>query len=1784
MAKKKTQDTASFVTPAEYYQRSNFVTPDQYERNKRYNTYMRSLRERKEEERRRKQAEEAQRIRDMTPFTKDEMATHHNIISNNLAKQRHAAEMHVFSKDELLKNAETEKRNLPKKRDEYRKLNEYLAGIRAARNDAALTGGYTGHEEAMPEITNNGQNKYGIRPFNDYIGGMLEKRQKGELNRGTVPLFMDEEGLNKYISTRQKNIDEARAAADEVYAYQPYEKWADVFDYLDELETDKIRQRANDPNAMTRERADANNELMQRMSTKEERMQAEMARVKELSDKNVINFNFQDTTSPEEIKDTLWKMFTGEFYDESTEGLTPEQKAELDRRMEALVNGRDGKIISREDAIAEAGHQGRMARAYERQIAEAEQAQKFWESQDTFREWIDTFGIEGTGEYDPSLVQVNKYFTDESADWEYEPQGSNVDKAYYWMNNVPDIGEKGNQLGTVHKEYFATPEMVEWFNEFYKYDREHGSNTAKLYLQAIEPYLTTCQSLYQEYEMRNIAMDPVRGPAARFASYITAPVLGVASIANAGLGLLGVEGAADVNNNTINMLNDLNSTVREQQNTYVGKWVGRNVADWLEKPTTFGLGVIDSILDNGMAMGTSKALSGDLRSKMGMNLVQLIMSGEATGHTFSEKLKQNLDPGEAAIYAIGNGIIEWFTEHASLEVLLKQDFSSMIGNAAKKWAYFGKAALAEGSEEINADLLNWGLDYILSMTNGHRTELQQQFDELMESDSSLDPKEAWKQVLLGKLEQIGLSGLAGSISGGLMSGIHYAGVSRDIRYTGKNINSQATGLQDLLDTGMQMPEGSQSRTLAEEMVSKTGRKAGNYDAGRLAANIEYEASEALQNAKTEEEAAQSLKALQSVSEITGKRKGKPSSNQYEGTYSIDENDRLYQEAEGERVEGPRGIVVMDNNNVRHARLDSFVMDDDGALKYKVTVDGQTMTVGADQIRTTNRGMGAVIESQVRNPGFYSQAYVNQMIYDMDQPEIQNRIGDYMIDAALIRYAAFELNSMPQTRISPEVAQRLYSMAQSELKSIRENETSEAKRNAHEAGKGKASLKGVAEFGTQAFDDAINELNISDEQKNNIRTQAAMAVALGTDVTFVDNDYIEELAKKRKDMAQFKGHASELYGQESSSGILINIDGQNYSRNLVTGELESKGLHSIAVTSGHEFMHWLRTNSSIEAYDNLAKYVMDTQRKALGAQGLNEAINDYMDRRGLTLEQAIDEYIADSCDSIFSNKTVLDHVQKTNKTLFGQIRSFVQDLFNRARTALEKMYPSMSKASRNMINTDMRKLGELVNIAWDEAVSRPAEGTEKAEEVAKFSFYTSDGEQLTITEQELYNNMKAVNKMAPSFEVTKEDYDSILHGDFVNKAYEVLIKDGKIAENNIIGAVELAKSGIRHITGRNNIAYAKAMTVPAIKHVIENGEIVHIDNSDHAGVSSVVIAEKIKAPNGNYYVGVLVSQDNSGTRGQKNRYSFHAALIINENIAAMDSTEEDSVKLPKGYGNVSIFKILQAIAKINGKNGTTTKTSRFSQAQVDDEYMAAVENGDTELQQKLVYEAGERAGYAIKAFHGTARSDRVGTVFRPDRATSGPMAYFTDSRDIAENYARNKQDTSIAYDDEYGDYYNQFRINIKGKSMPVGKLWNTLSFADRQKITEAAKHITLDDEAENIIYDENAQHGIGNFTDYERKLHGWNSIDTLIDGWLMGGTLFDREGDFLKVLEMAGIKGVTWNNPDARNEKVYDVLLKIQNPFVVNDEFNNKFIEDISAWWAKQDQSKFDQEEGNSYDA
>lgn len=224
------------------------------------------------------------------------------------------------------------------------------------------------------------------------------------------------------------------------------------------------------------------------------------------------------------------------------------------------------------------------------------------------------------------------------------------------------------------------------------------------------------------------------------------------------------------------------------------------------------------------------------------------------------------------------------------------------------------------------------------------------------------------------------------------------------------------------------------------------------------------------------------------------------------------------------------------------------------------------------------------------------------------------------------------------------------------------------------------------------------------------------------------------------------------------------------------------------------------------------------------------------------------------------------------------------------------------------------------------------------------------------------------------------------------------------------------------------------------------------------------------------------------------------------------------------------------------------------------------SGDTPMvssKEALNYPFKTGQGVTVEGYHGAKRGDRVGAEFKKERATSGPMAFFSSDKDIATSYSKGKEDTSLS--DEMMDYWQWFKYRDKdGNLKPLGDAWWDLSFDERRAVAKNAPHISFDDEANNIIFDQANNRGVGNY-DYALKQYRNNPLKALIDGWLEGGSLYGREDDFLKVLEKAGVNmdNIDYIDPYTDHSKVYDVYISMKKPLVTND-IPNDLVERLSA--------------------
>ena len=139
--------------------------------------------------------------------------------------------------------------------------------------------------------------------------------------------------------------------------------------------------------------------------------------------------------------------------------------------------------------------------------------------------------------------------------------------------------------------------------------------------------------------------------------------------------------------------------------------------------------------------------------------------------------------------------------------------------------------------------------------------------------------------------------------------------------------------------------------------------------------------------------------------------------------------------------------------------------------------------------------------------------------------------------------------------------------------------------------------------------------------------------------------------------------------------------------------------------------------------------------------------------------------------------------------------------------------------------------------------------------------------------------------------------------------EVFNRQNNIAYNSTIGNVELVKSGAKstmlHGFGKNKIA-----AIPAIKSVIENGNIISFAENYSNSYDRYVIAAKGKIDGKNAIVGVVV---NSYRHNGQKKFYLHEVTIAKAESSSMTGSRKGEVTV---NGSASANSISQTAANVN----------------------------------------------------------------------------------------------------------------------------------------------------------------------------------------------------------------------------------------------------------------------------
>lgn len=149
--------------------------------------------------------------------------------------------------------------------------------------------------------------------------------------------------------------------------------------------------------------------------------------------------------------------------------------------------------------------------------------------------------------------------------------------------------------------------------------------------------------------------------------------------------------------------------------------------------------------------------------------------------------------------------------------------------------------------------------------------------------------------------------------------------------------------------------------------------------------------------------------------------------------------------------------------------------------------------------------------------------------------------------------------------------------------------------------------------------------------------------------------------------------------------------------------------AILKTAAHELTHFIQANSA--QYEALKSFVVNKLTHEEGVS-FEDLVADKQRREpGLEYDEAVDEVVADACEMMLGNSTVVEQLAKENRSLAEKIRDWLREWVENLKTALEGLQADRTE-SRAMLQY-ARELQEI----WDNALMDAARNNRGAMEKA-----------------------------------------------------------------------------------------------------------------------------------------------------------------------------------------------------------------------------------------------------------------------------------------------------------------------------------------------------------------------------------------------------------------------------------------------------------------------------------
>lgn len=664
---------------------------------------------------------------------------------------------------------------------------------------------------------------------------------------------------------------------------------------------------------------------------------------------------------------------------------------------------------------------------------------------------------------------------------------------------------------------------------------------------------------------------------------------------------------------------------------------------------------------------------------------------QAAKEVFTEKMFNIALPFAKAY---GKGGLDQVVEngiHKAAEKLGKSD----IGRAAlEKVLKFGASAVSEGLEEFVGDFMEWQMPRIY----GGDT------DSLAETFSN-----ALYDFAVGTI-----SGAAGGAVGNVMDAYNesaqaretekaYAGREQELLDESKELNpgnDLAKKYQERLDNGKKIT-GRQLMRLIEqnETDAVAGDKAKIQSAaeGRLTQLGETGDAAQIAQAITKQVAGEKLSTAEQ-SLIDESRYGQRVANEIdpenvkavvtkdgitprdtfasEWTGKLD-TKRIYPEVFNRLMPQPQkakeatarqeGEVTGAKYNAETGRLDAIVTNEAGEVKTVPAVEAEMTPMQeelfdwADELKLEAAGPLMVRAYQPeQNMELYTRSFKLAYEYGkagMPMDYVEKSEGVNYLHPTQIKLAYEEGQAATQRKV------------QAREEKIRSGGTTDSTTKK----KGSVSLRG-AKVGSKTYA-PVNRKTVDSRQWASVKAMRAFSRAVGVDVVFYQSQ------------ANERGVYEGANGFYKGGKLYLDI---NAGRDTV-GMTET----AILKTAAHELTHFIQANSA--QYEALKSFVVNKLTHEEGVS-FEDLVADKQRREpGLEYNEAVDEVVADACEMMLGDSTVVEQLAKENRNLAEKIRDWLREWVENLKIALEGL-----QADRTESRAMMQYARELQEI-WDNAL-------------------------------------------------------------------------------------------------------------------------------------------------------------------------------------------------------------------------------------------------------------------------------------------------------------------------------------------------------------------------------------------------------------------------------------------------------------------------------------------------